>query len=517
VVGLVHLKWGHRCRFYNCEFIGLDTFKGDTGVAIWLEVGGGTTIINSRNFGNGGALIKCSESGEMVMINCRCEGAHNVPSFDFQKSNHITLIGLTNEGKRENPAVFRFTNCFNIVALNPGLATTDSYYSGKYFQNPNDPNNWIDARQYADGMLLDNCTEFSVIQPVTTASFAQAGNNAARAIRIKGNCRYGVVKGWHVKHHATDTDIAIEPEAKACFVEAFSAGRGHTDPDTGTWTGGLVGIGTLVADGLRGSPAFNAPNSYTPRHPMGYDLEIGGGDSAKPGTYLAGNTIIQLGKPAGGNTAQLLFSGGSSLFSVDDFIDLSSFVDKLRTHQDPISNYLWQQFSPETQAVLASTTATPKEQTLALVKALNKILKGHLIYDSQRFAGVALSPETLALISQSPIGADRIRLNRLLLDAAYPLEIAKSAPVIGRIWYEANKHLKIASVDTGLCLHSDSDFVLEHGGISRISFDGTGLAFNDKTPIAKPIVTGSHGGNAALASLLSALSLLGLITDATTT
>ena len=116
---------------------------------------------------------------------------------------------------------------------------------------------------------------------------------------------------------------------------------------------------------------------------------------------------------------------GSSLFSVGDFIDLPAFVAKLRT-QDPISKYLWNQFSASTQEVLTSATSTPEEQKLALVQALDNILKGVLIYETVRFAGVALSPETLALRSQNPKGKDLIRLNRLLLEDAYPLEIAKS-------------------------------------------------------------------------------------------
>ena len=55
----------------------------------------------------------------------------------------------------------------------------------------------------------------------------------------------------------------------------------------------------------------------------------------------------------------------------------------------------------------------------------------------------------------------------------------------------------------------------QHDGHSRISFNATGLAFNDKSPIAKPTVTSSRGGNLALHSLLSALEKLGLIRDAT--
>lgn len=41
------------------------------------------------------------------------------------------------------------------------------------------------------------------------------------------------------------------------------------------------------------------------------------------------------------------------------------------------------------------------------------------------------------------------------------------------------------------------------------------VGFNTTTPIAKPTVSGSKGGNAALASLITALANYGLITDST--
>ena len=54
---------------------------------------------------------------------------------------------------------------------------------------------------------------------------------------------------------------------------------------------------------------------------------------------------------------------------------------------------------------------------------------------------------------------------------------------------------------------------LRFGGTSRIAFDGTGIGFFAATPAAKPTVTGAHGLNAALQSLLTGLATLGLITD----
>ena len=49
----------------------------------------------------------------------------------------------------------------------------------------------------------------------------------------------------------------------------------------------------------------------------------------------------------------------------------------------------------------------------------------------------------------------------------------------------------------------------------RFRADATGLGFFGSTPIAKPAITGSRGGNAALADLLTDLASYGLITDST--
>jgi hypothetical protein len=62
------------------------------------------------------------------------------------------------------------------------------------------------------------------------------------------------------------------------------------------------------------------------------------------------------------------------------------------------------------------------------------------------------------------------------------------------------------------------EFVDALYGTAQHTLDGTGnqVGFFGATPASKPTVTGSRGGNAALASLLTALATLGLITDGTT-
>lgn len=51
------------------------------------------------------------------------------------------------------------------------------------------------------------------------------------------------------------------------------------------------------------------------------------------------------------------------------------------------------------------------------------------------------------------------------------------------------------------------------GTTHRIKADTTGIGFFNASPVAKPTVSGSRGSNAALASLITALANLGLVTD----
>ena len=121
---------------------------------------------------------------------------------------------------------------------------------------------------------------------------------------------------------------------------------------------------------------------------------------------------------------------GSSVFCMADLKDSTSMAIKLRGAQDPLSQYLRERFSKKTQRLLHEFDgSSPPSKTLhrSLVGELNRVLKDDRLYDEQRFAHVSLmAGETRKVIEQNPTGKDRIRLNRLLLEEAYPHEIVKS-------------------------------------------------------------------------------------------
>ena len=139
------------------------------------------------------------------------------------------------------------------------------------------------------------------------------------------------------------------------------------------------------------------------------------------------------GKPIGAELPLELLSAvityqHPSLLRVDDFTNPTSLVVKLRDALDPLSQYLRERFSPDMkQRMDAYDESQPPSEVLqkALVGELNRLLK-EVLYDAQRFAQVILSEKTQRWIKQGPPGKELLHLNRLLLEEAYPREIAKN-------------------------------------------------------------------------------------------
>jgi serine/threonine protein kinase len=122
-----------------------------------------------------------------------------------------------------------------------------------------------------------------------------------------------------------------------------------------------------------------------------------------------------------------------SQFMTNDFPGLSNLVQRLGSGSDPVSRFLWSQFPPETQNALTNAEAKPETLQRALADGLNRVLRDKSIFEPQRFARVSLSEETRRLLAQNPQGDDLIRLNRLLLQDAYPLAIEKRRQIDGAV------------------------------------------------------------------------------------
>ena len=114
---------------------------------------------------------------------------------------------------------------------------------------------------------------------------------------------------------------------------------------------------------------------------------------------------------------------GSLLLVPRDLNDPARLVARLRTGADPVSNFVWQQIPERSRLALAAPSLHPERSLL--LEELNKILKStNSIYRPDRFAQVPLREETKSLLSQPPKKGEIPYLNRLLLEDAFPSEIA---------------------------------------------------------------------------------------------
>jgi hypothetical protein len=160
----------------------------------------------------------------------------------------------------------------------------------------------------------------------------------------------------------------------------------------------------------------------------------------------AGGANIQFTADAGGPFAWVADGSPSSRawkFSTNDIRDLASFAAKLSQKSDDVSRLLRSKMSFAVDEALAEhqvKTADPgslqavldesrkeasnKAMQALLVEELNRIISNtHRLSDFDAFKKLHLRPQTVALVKQNPNGEDERRLDRLLLEDAYPEEI----------------------------------------------------------------------------------------------
>jgi hypothetical protein len=141
----------------------------------------------------------------------------------------------------------------------------------------------------------------------------------------------------------------------------------------------------------------------------------------------------------------------SSLFRENGFLYASIICSKLKDGKDPLSRYLLSQLGSATCRLLEQYTppnlpdselaahlvtdasgnyGPPNRPDPVLLKAfvddLNRLLQGPLLYDEELFKGIQLSEKAKSLIEKRPSGEGLVRLNRILLDEAYPNATGRS-------------------------------------------------------------------------------------------
>ena len=114
----------------------------------------------------------------------------------------------------------------------------------------------------------------------------------------------------------------------------------------------------------------------------------------------------------------------SRLFCLGDLKNPASLLAKLDHPADPLTHYLRDRLSPATRRQLAQPPTEQLQQKV--VDYLNQLLRGPCLYDESRFENIPLKKSTRQLIPGEAQPGEYIGLNRLLLEEAFPDELAPS-------------------------------------------------------------------------------------------
>lgn len=111
-------------------------------------------------------------------------------------------------------------------------------------------------------------------------------------------------------------------------------------------------------------------------------------------------------------------------------------ITRIRERADPVSQYLWDQFSEDTKSLfeqmdgpLVGLVENPLIE--AIISELNKILEGPEFYEPDRFANIRWRSDASQFVGRELSVDAQIRFNRLLLESVFADDIARSGTIEG--------------------------------------------------------------------------------------
>jgi DNA-binding NtrC family response regulator len=117
-------------------------------------------------------------------------------------------------------------------------------------------------------------------------------------------------------------------------------------------------------------------------------------------------------------------------FTAEDLTGVARLLTKLKEQADPVSTYVRGHLTSRTKQMLKEHVGGEPSEVLkaALANELSQLIKDQNLYQAERFRDVQLTDETRDLIEHHGLHRDLFRLNRMLLEDAYPGEILKKRP-----------------------------------------------------------------------------------------
>jgi hypothetical protein len=151
------------------------------------------------------------------------------------------------------------------------------------------------------------------------------------------------------------------------------------------------------------------------------------------------------------------FQNSTIEFSGNDFVDFAQFAGKLARKADLVSTSLAERLDGSVQAELAAYLQSRDESTLhrtSMAKGLNNVIRDGAIFSEHLLQGIALRPESQALLASEPRGRTLVQLNRLLLEDAFPFELAKC---LSRCWIVESDAMTSTGAGRGV-IYTTRDF-----------------------------------------------------------
>ncbi|MDA7532988.1 hypothetical protein N8616_01355 [Verrucomicrobia bacterium] len=118
----------------------------------------------------------------------------------------------------------------------------------------------------------------------------------------------------------------------------------------------------------------------------------------------------------------------TSAFLLSELRDLPSLAKKLKDPYRAFDKWLASKLSPETKEALKDYRVEVSDPDLlkqSLLQDLNTIIRSDSVFDNSRFVGVSLRKKVGKLAANYPPESDLERLNRMLIEDAFPQEVAK--------------------------------------------------------------------------------------------
>jgi Domain of Unknown Function (DUF1080) len=119
-------------------------------------------------------------------------------------------------------------------------------------------------------------------------------------------------------------------------------------------------------------------------------------------------------------------------FSSSDILNSNTLARMLRDRSSAVSGLVATRMDSDCRSAISAESLAgldAKAATSALAHCLTRILTGASLYDNAAFRNVHLRSETRGLLAHRPQGGALVRLNRMLLEDAFPEMLARSSPV----------------------------------------------------------------------------------------